>query len=1089
MPRYLPASALPATLLATTAIVGTALLLVPGAARATDVTTKQTAPLRTSTVKAGAPDTIVVTSAGSVVLTSGTAITQDSNHAVSNAGTLSVSNASGAIGIDSLAGTSGDIVNTGTITIDEPYAPTDTDNDGDLDGAFALGANRFGIRTQGAHAGKLTQSGTITVEGNDSAGIALGGTLTGAFTHDGTTKVVGDRSVGVSTGAITGNVRLAGTVSAQGKDAVGARFGGDVTGAMVVQGLVSATGYRYPTAPADASKLDADDLLQGGSALVVEGNVTGGIVLAVPPKDTDPAKADEDADGIEDAKEGSARVVSYGAAPAMVIGATDHAIAIGPVAGTASGFGLQIEGGIEGQGVYAGVDANGLLVGGRGGAVTIAGGIGVTGSVAAASNGASATALRLGAGASTPLLQNAGTISATGGNAATALATAVRVDAGASLPVLRNSGTIKATAGENGTATAIVDASGTLALVENSGAISATGAKAGTGRNVAIDLSAATGGVTVKQTVVGSGFAAPSITGDVKLGGGNDTLELADGTLTGNVFFGGGANTHALSGDAVQTGSVSFGAGIDTVTLAGTSSYAGAMDFGGGADTLTLGGTSRFTGTLANAGGLAVKVNGGTLDIAKPASIASLDLGASGILVVTLDKTAGAGSNYTVAGNASFAQGSKLAIRLADVSTAVGSYQVLSAGSLTGRDKITTVTDLVPFMFKATLNQQAAANTIVVDVARKSVADLGLNRSGAAAYDAVFAALGKDDQIGDVFLGITNAEAFGQAVGEMLPDHAGGAFDGLNLGVRSLARQLQDPQGPIASSGRFSTTLNMAVWGGDKSTGQTAAYKLNGYAWSGTAEYETGIGKFGASVAYIMNDHKNGASSEVKSHGIEAAAHWRGVFGPVSAFARGSIGKADFDGKRTFNGAIGTQAVKRTIEGDWDGKFVSFSAGAAIEGGSQFFFFRPAVSIDYLRLKEDGYQETGGQVPPSGTGTPAGGLNLTVDSRKSDEMAVNGGLTVGVDFLGMRARDENWIRLETEGGWREIVSGGIGATTARFEGGAPFTLEADQAKSGWFGRARLIGGTGGFKVGGEFSAEDRNGRTDLALRGSVSIGW
>ena len=1078
MPRYLPANALLPTLLASTAIVGAALIALPHAAHATDVTTKQTAPIRTSTIKSGAPDAITITSAGSVVLTAGTAVTQDSNHAVSNAGTIGVSNANGAVGIASAAGTSGDIVNTGTITIDEPYAPTDTDNDGDIDGPFALGSNRFGIQTLGAHTGKITQSGTITVEGNDSAGIALGGKLTGAFIHDGTTKVLGDRTIGIAAGAIDGDVRLAGTVTAQGKDAIGARFGGDVNGAMVVQGTVSATGYRYTTAPADASKLDADDLLQGGSALIVEGSVSGGVILAVAPKDTDPNKADEDGDGIEDAKEGNARVTSYGAAPAMVVGSATQAITLGPIAGTATKFGLQIDGTVEGLGLYSGVNATGLQIGGRGGAVTIANGIGIGGTVTAASNGASATALRLGAGAATPLLQNAGSITAGGGNVATALTTAVRIDAGASLPTLRNSGTIKATAGENGTALAISDASGTLSLVENSGTISATGAKAGTGRNIAIDLTAATGDVTVKQTQVGSGFAAPAITGDVRLGGGNDLFDVADGTVTGDVSFGGGNDTLALSGDAAQTGKVTFAAGIDSMTLAGTSSFAGAVDFGGGADALTLSGTSRFSGSLANAANLAVKVNGGTLDIAKPAAIASLDLSASGILVVTLDKSAGAGTNYTVAGTASFAQGSKLAIRLADVSTAVGSYQVLTAGTLTGRDKLTTVTDLVPYMFKATLNQTAAANTIVVDVARKSVGDLGLNRSGAAAYDAVFTAIGKDKKVGDVFLGITNADAFKTAVGQLLPDHAGGAFEGVSLGTRALARQLQDPQGPIASKGRFSTTVNMAVWGGDKNTGQTAAYKLNGYAWSATAEYETGVGRFGGSVAYLMNDHKNGAISEVKSHSLEVAAHWRGKFGPVSAFARGSIGKGDFDGERTFSGTAGTETIKRTMEGKWDGNFVTFAGGAAIEGGSQFFFFRPAVTVDYVRLKEDGYKETGGE-----------SLNLTVDARKSDELAVNGGLTLGVDFLGMRARDENWFRVETEGGWREVVSGGIGATTARFEGGTPFTLESEKASSGWFARARAIGGTDGFTLGGELSAEDREGRVDVALRGSVTIGW
>src|SRR5690606_30901613 len=116
--------------------------------------------------------------------------------------------------------------------------------------------------------------------------------------------------------------------------------------------------------------------------------------------------------------------------------------------------------------------------------------------------------------------------------------------------------------------------------------------------------------------------AAPSIDGDVRLGTGNDTLDVADGTFKGAAHFGAGNNTYALSGDAVHTGSALFGAGNDAMTLAGTSVFSGTADFGGGADTLKINGSARFSGSLANSAGLAVNVAGGALDINKPASIA-----------------------------------------------------------------------------------------------------------------------------------------------------------------------------------------------------------------------------------------------------------------------------------------------------------------------------------------------------------------------------------------------------------------------------------------------------------------------------------
>ncbi len=177
----------------------TCLFAVSGAQAQTVIDTKRTDAVRTSTIRAGAPDAIRIAAAGSVTPTGGTAVTVDSVHAVVNEGTIQITNADGSTGILASAGSGGGITNaaTGKIVIDETYTPTDIDKDGDLDGPFAAGARRTGIRTAGAYAGAIVTSGAITVKGNDSAGIWLGGPLTGAFTHDGQTAVTGDRSTGV----------------------------------------------------------------------------------------------------------------------------------------------------------------------------------------------------------------------------------------------------------------------------------------------------------------------------------------------------------------------------------------------------------------------------------------------------------------------------------------------------------------------------------------------------------------------------------------------------------------------------------------------------------------------------------------------------------------------------------------------------------------------------------------------------------------------------------------------------------------------------------------------------------------------------
>ncbi|WP_379481169.1 beta strand repeat-containing protein [Novosphingobium aquiterrae] len=1067
------------TLLATTAVLA---LAAPAMAE-TVITAKRTTTINTSTANNGAADSIRIGSAGSIEITSGTAITVDSNNAATVEGKIIVSNAPGGAGIVVNAGTSGDIVvaTTGSITVDEPYTATDTDNDGDLDGPFAVGANRYGIRTLGAHTGKVTQSGTILVEGNDSAGIWLGGSLTGNFTHDGKTTVIGDRAVGIRADAINGSVRLAGQVSAIGVGAVGARFTGDVSGAMVVQGAITSTGYRYTTVPADPSKLDADDLLQGGSALMIEGNVAGGIILAIPPRDTSSTDNDEDRDGIEDSKEGSASVVTYGAAPAMVVGATDHAIAIGPIAGTGTGFGLQIDGAVAGNGLYSGIAGNGLVIGGRGGAVTIAGGIGISGTVSAASNGASATAVRIGSGASVPEVRNSGTVSSSGGGTATSVSSAVLIEAGASVATVRNSGAIKASAsGAAGTAVAIADRTGQVALIENSGTISATGAQADSGRNIAIDLSANTAGATIRQTVVAAGIAAPSITGDVLLGSGDDLFDIADGSVTGIVTLGSGNDRLTLGGDATLGGKVLFGAGNDTLTLAGTSAVTAIADFaGGGTDSLTIANSARFAGTMVNAGQLAVTMTGGSLELVKPTTIGSLTTASGSTLLVILDKDVGEGTAITVNGIATIASGTNIKVQLADVANAEGRYTFLTAGTLVGGTGLVTNTDLVPFIYKAALATNAPSNQLAIDIARKSATELGLNQSESAAWNAAYAAIGGDAELGKVFLNTRDGEVFRTNLDQMLPDHAGGTFRAISLGARSMGRQIADPVGPIKLDGNLQVNLGLSVWGTSKDKSDSIAYDIKGMGGLLGAECQTGLGYFGADLTWLWSQTYNGlgVDNTVKSNTYMIGAHWRVKSGGFQAFARGGIGIVRFDSERAFSGATATSQVRRTTSSKWNGTLTTFGAGASIEGGGRYFYFRPSVGIDYVRLSEDGHTETGG-----GTG-----LNLTIDKRSGSELAAEGGLVLGIDFSGTGRDDSDWIRVEVEGGRREILSGKLAATTAKFGSGTPFILLADQSRSGWYSRLRALGGTSDYQFGGEVGAEDANGQTAYSIRGTLRI--
>ena len=1044
-------------LLTATCLTPVALGLAAPLHAETVINDARTTAVRTSTIANGGADDIRIGTNGSVKPAAGTAVTVDSNDDVTNQGTVQITGANDATGIRAGSGLAGTITNSGKIILDENYTPADPDKDGDNDGPFAQGARRNGILVAGGgtFTGNVVNSGTITIEGNDSAGIRLDGRLAGALTSSGSVDVVGNDSYAVRANEVTGNVTLTGTLSARGANSVAVALDDDVGGAVKVQGTIVATGYRSTTAPSDPSKLDADDLLQGGPALRIAGNVAGGILLDVPPPNNSTTDDDEDDDGVKDADEGAAIVRSYGAAPALQIGSTTEDISIGAVAGQASGHGIVIKGTVSGSGVYSGVAGNGLTIGGLGGDVNVAGGITVAGLVSADSNGAAATAFRLGSGANVPTIVNSGTIGASSGGTAGTTARGLVIETGASLATVRNSGQISATAaGTAGTATAILDQTGGLTLIENSGKITATAVQTGADSAVAVDLRANASGATVRQIAPAQGAPAPQILGNVLFGSGDDLFEVAAGTVSGTTRFGAGTDRLSLSGNAV---------------------FQGNADFGGGSGTLTLGGTSRFTGTLAGTGPLAVSVTGGALDLTNTGtvSLSSLTVAGQGSIRVNIDSASSATTLYDVAGEASFASGSKLVVNVSDTSASVGNYVVVRAGTLSGGNNLSLGEAVLPFLYAGTVSADAAAGQVSLSIRRRTATELGLNRSESSAFDAVYAALAEDDGIEGVFLGITDGESFRSAVQQMLPDHAGGAFETVTQGSRATTRFLADPRPPVLDMGGWGFFLQQVAWGASTDLGDTAAYDVSGWGASGGAEIRLGrFGAVGAALSYLLGDDRDeSTANEVSTDQIELSAYWRGNWGGLSAFARASAARIGFDSLRTFTGSDGGEAVTREARGEWNGTLWSAGAGASYEIRSGRLTVRPMAALDYYSLSEGGYTEAGG----------GDGFNLIVDGRDSDELAASGSLTLGYDLGGLDPSG-SYFRVEIEGGRRQIVGGSLGVTTARFADGQPFTLVPEERTSGWTGRLRLIGGAERLRIGGEVGAEEQFGQAAVSAR-------
>ncbi|MBP7701564.1 MAG: autotransporter outer membrane beta-barrel domain-containing protein [Phenylobacterium sp.] len=986
------------------------LCLLAGAAQAeTVISTTVATPVATATAASGARDDVKISTAGTIQPTSaGAAVTLNSNNTVTNEGTIKFSNVDGATGILGLGGVTGTIKNAGTITIDETTEIKDADGDGDLDGPFATGARRYGIRVTGPgafHGDVIQSGGSITIEGNDSAGISVETAIDGSIRTAGAIAVTGSNGFGVhSTSTVGGDVAIRSSVVAQGEGAVAVATDDNVGGKLILGGAISSTGFRYTSRGTDAAvaKLDADDLLIGGPAVRVRGDVFGGVVVDAAPADNDKNNADEDGDGVADASQTTGAITSIGSAPAMLIGSDARAIRLG-VGGTGvSAYGLNIKGSAQALGIYDGISATAVQLGGLGGGVTIDGGVRVSGAVSATAVKAGATGLRLGAGTSTPkILVEGGSIKAVSTAADAVDVRAVQIDAGAGVSYLGNSGDITASiTGTKGAATAILDASGSLSLIENVKTIAAgfSTTEAITGKATAMDLRANTSGVTVRQGANASTSVTPAIVGDVLFGAGPARLELLAGTMVGAAAFGSGADTLVIDGGATLTGAVTDAGGGLTMNIA----------------------KGRLTAT-----------NVDTLNLT------SLTLGSTGELVLTADAAGGKSTSLNVAGAANLATGSKVGLRFASKLSEPTTFTLIKAGTLTAGTIDQSLLGTTPWLYKSELRVDQANNALLADVRRRTASEAGLNSAEAAAYDAVFANFDRDATVRDALLAKTDETGFAGLYDQFLPDFTGSLFHTLAAASDATNRAIDESDGQLNGDGLRVWTQEIAFLV-KRDVDRTTKYDADGFGLAGGIEAPyTGIGTLGLMTSFVNVNVDDAFASAAESLGgqvFSAGVYWRDTAGGLTANLGLNGGYASLKSTRVLSDP--TAGLNKESKSDWSGLTFAAHAGLSYLFDLGRFYFKPQASADYFMLKEDGRTEAGG----------GAAMDLSIDERSSNQLSAFAGVTLGARF----GEESAFVwKPELTAGWRQAAGDGVDVTTARFVAGGPaFSLAAPDLSGG-----------------------------------------
>lgn len=1043
------------------------------AGAATTISGTQSTAVQTATANNGQPDDVTINSGAQINLTTaGPALILNSNNAVSNAGVVQINNVSNSTTVQINGGVTGSFTNTGTVQNIEDFTPTDSNADGVFEEPLAQGTARTSIRVTGTSpfVGTITNSGSIFTEGNDSAGVSIEAPVQGSLIHSGgTISVTGDRSFGIRTTApISGDVNLSAPVETSGQGATAVSIGGDVGGAVRIYSTVSSNAYSTAARSTVETTLKTiqgtpAEQEQAGPALSVGANLASGLYVGAAPVGTaSGSTADVDGDGVPDGSEGAGTVSVFGSSPAIVVGGVGRSVNLGAFGTGANAYGMILRGTVTAEGLYDGISATGVQIGGTGGTASLTGGLRLVGTIGATAYEAAATGLHLGAGAVVPELRNENAIGATilrstVSPAATATATAVQIDAGAAMPLLTNFGVIAATAsGPTVNASALVDQSGSLRTINNQGQITASVASSiatetATGRAIALDLRANTSGVTLSQTTNPS-----PITLAVTTDSSGATTASATTPVTPSI-----------------TGDVLLGSGPNTVNLLG-GTIAGALGLGSNTASLTIDNGANYTGALSYTGSaLTINVANGTLVNTNPATIraSSLNIGAASTVSFAVDPVNARSTSYQVSGPATIANGAKIGVNLVSSIAGAQTYTLITSPAL-NIGSVQSLLPETPYISVANLSLDPAAGALQLSLRRKTAAEAGLNPGETAAFAPIFAALPQDAAMLAAVDAQTTREGFIGLYDQLVPDYSGGLFRLVSAASRAVSRAAAE--GGAGNSWIQEITVANQL----RSSQAGLPFHGTGFGLAGGFERDSRIGALGATVSLFSGDVHNPdlpSDDNANASVAEAGLTWRAAVGGLRFDANGRVGYVHYRERRQFLvlDSTGATTLSRSASGVSSGWTAAGRFGVSYRAGGRLYV-EPTAHIDYFRLSQGAYTETGG----------GNGFDLALDRRSGDEVsgtvALRLGATLGDEFL--------W-RPELEFGYRDIVSGQAGTTVARFVAGgdafslAPVALD----KGGAFGQVGVTGGDQFFDLSVAAGAESRGSYREEDLKFRVRV--
>lgn len=979
------------------------------------------------------------------------ALTIDSSNLVTDKGLINFVGTNNAIGVQLNTGNTGGIdINVGTIDMrqggTDKFGILITDPTSGDTGTFTgvLMPDAATPITTRITAIDLEAGSTLEIQGDGSAGIDLaagntlvgdidiGGTITLTPTKTGETSAT-TTSIGTELlGTMTGNfdVMSGGEISVEGPGAEGVVVTGALNGAFINSGIISVEGTSTPSVTKTTNPVS-------GSAVVIENNVTGGI-LNDGPVTTGGVGAGGTAVGFASIT-GSGGSTSA-AVPVLEVAATTSDVVIGPVTDavnndtiTGTGYSLLNRGSITTNLPNPDISSTAITIAGSATSATMdfTGGIFNSGTISAlsttktqtASSVVTAIALDIGSYTTIPDLVNSnqsaeGSISASVSGVEPGIAQAILINAtSSSLKEIDNSqGAIISasaiTADNTNTALeafAIDDLSGTLTTINNQGTISAIATTLTNEDQIAAAIFATSqNGVTITN--------GGTITGDVILGGGVDTLTIAGSStqaasVSGNLYFGGDVGAPAGSFDKLSIGNFGSFTGQIEEPLGSLIDISVAP---GGSLTIANNGTS-FDPLLVGGAGTCPsqpQACGVQADNFTTANGSNLNVDVAEVFNQdgsTINPPAIIGAN-----SATIADGTKFSVGFGSFISAQnnGNSQFVLVGTPTGALDLggaagfqslqNDVEGETPFLFSGSLctvnvtGSTTPCTTVPKDVTGSALileldprvpvanctkaqtqTELCMHGLALDIFNHANAALSKDTALGAAVISAglpVNGQALTAAEGSQLyqniysefaPDVTGSARAlGISLtdqgtgevGARQRALRMYAGQDGDTTIWGQEFTQNLNV--GSKTVG---GYDDTGFGFVLGADSGTPRnGRYGVAFQFYSGDthEKSPRTDSTNSEWLLLSGYtdWRGRGFFLDSQA--TIGYAQLKGQRFITVGPAGDTVSRDARGDRGAEFLSggVTSGVLLSAGGTVF--TPQISLDGLTMREEGYQET-----------------------------------------------------------------------------------------------------------------------------------